>query len=72
MVISASLMVISFSDFDGDGMRNYIDNCPSKSNFFQINLDDDEFGDLCDPDIDNDGVPNFEDEFKYDERKSRN
>ena len=38
-----------------------MDNCPSEPNSDQSNIDSDGFGDVCDVDIDNDGVLNVED-----------
>jgi hypothetical protein len=48
-------------DIDGDGVLNFIDNCPSLANAGQQDLDGDHLGDVCDPDIDNDGVFNADD-----------
>jgi len=48
-------------DFDNDGVCDIYDNCLNLYNPFQINLDDDDFGDKCDDDIDGDGVNNDED-----------
>lgn len=45
-------------DDDGDGICNNQDNCDSISNPDQADFDNDELGDVCDPDIDNDGVLN--------------
>jgi hypothetical protein len=38
-----------------------VDNCPSVSNPDQSNHDGDSFGDACDNDDDNDGIPNGSD-----------
>jgi len=48
-------------DADNDGVCDIYDNCLDLYNPFQINLDDDEFGDECDNDIDGDGVDNEDD-----------
>lgn len=45
------------SDTDGDNVANTTDNCPDVSNPSQANNDDDALGDACDPDDDNDGMP---------------
>ncbi|CAL67025.1 thrombospondin type 3 repeat-containing protein [Christiangramia forsetii] len=45
-------------DDDGDGICNDQDNCDSVSNPDQADFDNDDLGDVCDPDIDNDGVLN--------------
>ena len=44
-------------DWDGDGLVNAYDNCPTVSNPRQIDGNDDEHGDACD-DFDADGTPN--------------
>jgi hypothetical protein len=43
-------------DSDGDGVRDPIDNCVDDINPGQENFDGDQFGDICDPDDDNDGL----------------
>ena len=48
-------------DDDGDGYCNEDDNCPSTANADQLDSDQDNIGDVCDPDRDNDGVPNESD-----------
>jgi Thrombospondin type 3 repeat len=45
-------------DTDADGIANTCDNCPSAANANQLNWDEDSLGDICDPDIDGDGVAN--------------
>ncbi len=48
-------------DMDSDGVIDLMDNCPGTSNANQANLDGDDQGDVCDADIDNDGVNNLSD-----------
>lgn len=50
-------------DLDNDGVNNLRDNCPRRSNSNQADLDSDGIGDICDPDIDGDGVVNDSDVF---------
>ena len=45
-------------DQDGDGVLDIADNCIAIQNTEQDNLDNDEYGDNCDEDIDGDGLPN--------------
>lgn len=47
-------------DGDGDGVPTAQDNCPHTPNADQRDLDKDETGDACDPDIDGDGVGQFD------------
>ena len=46
-------------DTDGDGIFDAMDNCPLLINFSQLDLDGDNIGDDCDPDVDGDGVSNL-------------
>ncbi len=48
-------------DADTDGVPDATDNCVSTPNADQDNFDGDAQGDACDPDDDNDGVPDTED-----------
>ncbi len=48
----------SLQDTDGDGLTDDIDNCPATVNPDQNDFDVDGLGDLCDPDLDNDGLEN--------------
>ncbi|MEP0843174.1 MAG: M6 family metalloprotease domain-containing protein, partial [Phycisphaerae bacterium] len=48
---------IGLADTDGDGRADVIDNCPEVANADQADMDDDGKGDACDPDSDNDNIP---------------
>lgn len=43
-------------DLDKDGIPDTIDNCPGIPNPLQEDLDNDQIGDVCDPDQDGDGI----------------
>lgn len=45
------------TDTDGDSEADCNDNCPAVANADQTNTDGDEYGDACDDDDDNDGMP---------------
>ena len=45
-------------------MGDLCDNCCGEANTDQLDTDHDSFGDLCDSDIDNDGLNNSEDNCK--------
>jgi hypothetical protein len=47
----------SYLDSDGDGVIDALDNCMSVANPTQANFDGDSLGDACDPDDDNDQMP---------------
>ncbi len=57
-------------DSDLDGVWNAEDNCPNYPNTDQADLDDDGTGDVCDDDIDGDGVANVDDAFPLDPTES--
>jgi hypothetical protein len=44
-------------DSDGDGVPDFKDNCPFVSNKDQSDINHDGIGDLCDGDMDGDGIP---------------
>ena len=53
------------TDGDGDGVPDFVDNCPTTSNGDQGNFDGDAFGDACDTDVDGDGVLNAADQCPF-------
>ncbi len=55
---NANVTVVDNDDADNDTIADTVDNCPSIANTNQANLDGDQFGDVCDSDIDGDGMPN--------------
>jgi len=57
-------------DSDDDGVDDSQDNCPALANSQQADLDSDGKGDICDEDIDGDGVNNDADAFPEDENES--
>ena len=56
----------TWNDTDMDGVEDVEDNCLNVSNSNQWDYDSDGYGDLCDPDIDGDGVGNDNDMFPED------
>ncbi len=49
------------ADSDNDGTIDLIDNCVQIANADQRDTNGDGYGNLCDPDLSNDGIVNFED-----------
>ncbi len=56
---SNALAVTLPTDMDNDTVRNAQDNCSAVANTNQIDADADGYGNICDPDFNNDGVVNF-------------
>ncbi len=56
-------------DTDADRVPDSTDNCPDLANPDQADLDRDRLGDVCDPDIDGDGVANAQDAFPRDKNE---
>jgi hypothetical protein len=48
-------------DSDADGLADNVDNCQLLANADQRDTNADGFGNLCDPDLDGDGIVNFTD-----------
>jgi hypothetical protein len=51
-----NIIKLSPNDTDSDGILDYMDNCTLVSNASQLDTDNDGFGNICDPDFNNDGV----------------
>ncbi len=49
------------SDADSDGIADANDNCTLAANPTQLDVDEDGYGNMCDPDFNNDNVVNFAD-----------
>ena len=58
-------------DTDNDGVGDNGDNCRTVSNAGQANHDGDSQGDACDPDDDNDGLPDTEDSDPFDNQNAK-
>jgi cyclophilin family peptidyl-prolyl cis-trans isomerase len=71
-IIIENVMVLNTinHDHDADGVVNGDDNCPDTPNAQQIDTDGDGTGDVCDDDIDGDGVNNEEDAFPNDNNET--
>jgi subtilisin family serine protease len=65
-----ALSAVQTLDADIDLVLNANDNCEFVSNTEQLNFDGDSAGDACDPDDDNDGVPDTEDALPLDPSES--
>ena len=51
----------ALADFDADKLEDANDNCIEVPNPLQIDADADGYGNVCDPDLNNDGIVNFAD-----------
>ena len=51
-----------YTDEDGDGIGDQVDNCPFIANALQANFDNDSTGDACDADDDNDSILDVDDQ----------
>ncbi len=60
-VFLVALGPLHATDTDGDGVLDLVDNCSEVANADQRNTDGDAFGNICDPDFNNDGQVNFPD-----------
>ena len=49
---------LSPPDFDTDGVRNFLDNCTQDANPDQRDSNSDGYGNVCDADLNNDGITN--------------
>ncbi|MFK8032043.1 MAG: thrombospondin type 3 repeat-containing protein [Gammaproteobacteria bacterium] len=54
-----TLEEVSVDDTDGDGVADDVDNCTAVANPDQRDTNGDGFGNICDPDFDNNGIVNF-------------
>ena len=57
---------VEINDLDMDGIQDNQDNCPEASNPNQTDTDEDGTGDVCDSDLDGDGVENDNDAYPND------
>ncbi|MFO1532842.1 MAG: thrombospondin type 3 repeat-containing protein, partial [Thermoplasmatota archaeon] len=53
-------LLAAAADLDQDGVADASDNCPQRANRGQGDMDGDSLGDVCDPDIDGDGLLNLQ------------
>ena len=63
-------IMVTGTDTDGDTIYDPSDNCPNTANNNQSDIDNDQVGDACDPDIDGDGTDNAFDAFPNDSTES--
>ncbi|WP_434063949.1 thrombospondin type 3 repeat-containing protein [Roseateles violae] len=55
---ATALVGSGYADSDGDGIADALDNCSAVSNPGQEDADGDGYGNLCDADVDNNGIVN--------------
>lgn len=55
----STITISGVKDSDSDGVGDDVDNCTLISNPDQLDTNSDGFGNICDPDFDNNGVVNF-------------
>lgn len=53
------------ADTDGDGVEDDLDNCSAVFNASQCDSDNDGFGNVCDGDLNNNGVTNSQDAILF-------
>jgi hypothetical protein len=58
---NAGTTTLAVIDTDADAVPDFADNCTQQSNPDQRNTDGDDYGNVCDPDLDNNLVVNFAD-----------
>ena len=56
-----NITALARPDTDGDGVKDYADNCTLVANADQRDTNADGFGNICDPDLSNDCIVNFVD-----------
>ncbi len=60
-VLRGGFLTLALPDSEADGVSDFTDNCTMVSNPSQLDVDNDGFGNICDPDFNNDDNINFGD-----------